>query len=92
MAASFDRCHRQPQTSGFYCGSAGFRALSRAVDGISDSMLSDRLAELCAAGLVERRVTEGPPLAVRYELSHAGRALPPALERITRWAERYLPA
>jgi DNA-binding HxlR family transcriptional regulator len=61
------------------------------VDGISDSMLSDRLAELCAAGLVERRVTEGPPLAVRYELSHAGRALS-ALERITRWAERYLPA
>jgi DNA-binding HxlR family transcriptional regulator len=61
------------------------------VDGISDSMLSDRLAELCAAGLVERR-TEGPPLTVRYELSHAGRALLPALERITHWAERYLPA
>jgi DNA-binding HxlR family transcriptional regulator len=73
-------------------GSAGFRALSRAVDGISDSMLSDRLSELCEARLVERTVTEGPPLAVRYELSDAGRALLPALERITRWAERYLPA
>ncbi len=72
-------------------GPAGFRALARSVDGISDSMLSDRLSELSDAGLVTRTVTEGPPLAVRYELSDAGRALLPALEQITRWAEEYLP-
>lgn len=73
-------------------GPAGFRALARAVDGISDSMLSDRLSELGDAGLVTRTVTEGPPLAVRYELTDAGRALLPALEQITRWAEKYLPS
>jgi len=72
-------------------GPAGFRALARSVEGISDSMLSDRLGELSDAGLVIRTVTEGPPLAVRYELTDAGRALLPALEQITRWAEEYLP-
>jgi DNA-binding HxlR family transcriptional regulator len=72
-------------------GPAGFRALARAVDGISDSMLSDRLSELSNTGLVTRSVTEGPPLSVTYALSDAGRALLPALEQITRWAAEYLP-
>jgi DNA-binding HxlR family transcriptional regulator len=71
-------------------GPAGFRALARAVDGISDSMLSERLGELCDAGLVARTVTEGPPVSVRYALTDAGRALLPALEQITRWAEQHL--
>jgi len=72
-------------------GPAGFRALARAVDGISDSMLSERLGELTAAGMVARTVGEGPPLAVTYALTASGRALLPALEQITRWAERHLP-
>jgi DNA-binding HxlR family transcriptional regulator len=72
-------------------GPAGFRALARAVEGISDSMLSDRLAALTNAGLVTRNVDEGPPISVAYELTDAGRALLPALEQITRWAEEHLP-
>jgi DNA-binding HxlR family transcriptional regulator len=72
-------------------GPGGFRALSRAVDGISDSMLSDRLAELAEAGLVTRTVREGPPLSVTYALTEAGRALLPALEQITRWSKKHLP-
>lgn len=70
----------------------GFRALARAVEGISDSMLSDRLGALAKAGLVSRTVDEGPPLAVAYELTDAGRALLPALEQISRWAEEHLPS
>ena len=73
-------------------GPAGFRAISRAVDGISDSVLSDRLAELCNVGLATRTVDDGPPISVAYELTDAGRALLPALEQITRWAEQHLPA
>ena len=72
-------------------GPAGFRALARAVDGISDSMLADRLGQLCDAGLVSRTVTEGPPLSVTYALTDAGRALLPALAQISRWAEVHLP-
>ncbi|MFL5799040.1 MAG: winged helix-turn-helix transcriptional regulator [Actinomycetota bacterium] len=72
-------------------GPAGFRALARTVEGISDSMLADRLGELTRAGLVTRTVTEGPPLAVTYSLTEAGRALMPALAQISRWAEEHLP-
>jgi DNA-binding HxlR family transcriptional regulator len=73
-------------------GPTGFRALARGVDGISDSMLSDRLRELTDDGLVRRSVIEGPPLSVTYALTDAGRALLPALEQISRWAEEHLPA
>jgi DNA-binding HxlR family transcriptional regulator len=71
-------------------GRVGFRALTRAVPGISDSVLSDRLGELTEAGLVARTVAEGPPVSVTYTLTEAGRALLPALEQIQRWAERHL--
>ena len=73
-------------------GPVGFRALARAVPGISDSVLSDRLGELTEAGLVARKVGEGPPVSVTYTLTEAGRALLPALEQIRRWAERHLNA
>ena len=71
-------------------GPVGFRALARAVPGISDSVLSDRLGELAEAGLVTRKVAEGPPVSVTYSLTEAGRALLPALEQIRLWAERHL--
>ncbi len=71
-------------------GPAGFRELSRAIDGISDSVLSDRLSDLAAAGLITRTVDEGPPLAVAYALTDRGKALLPALAQITLWAQEHL--
>jgi DNA-binding HxlR family transcriptional regulator len=71
-------------------GPASFRVLARAVPGISDSMLSTRLAALTNAGLLTRAVDEGPPVSVGYQLTHAGRALLPALEQISRWADEHL--
>ena len=56
-------------------GPAVFRAISRAVDGISDSVLSDRLCELCNVGLAIGTVDEGLPIPAAYELTDAGRAL-----------------
>ncbi|GAB3603993.1 helix-turn-helix domain-containing protein [Kineococcus gypseus] len=72
-------------------GPAGFSDLRRAVAGISDSVLSDRLSELSAAGLVARTVHEGPPVAVVYELTAPGRAMVPALQALTDWASEHLP-
>jgi DNA-binding HxlR family transcriptional regulator len=72
-------------------GPAGFRELSRAIEGISDSVLSDRLVDLAEGGLITRTVDEGPPLAVSYELTDRGRALMPALEQIALWARDHLP-
>jgi DNA-binding HxlR family transcriptional regulator len=69
-------------------GQMGFAELKRAVAGISDSMLSERLNELGQAGLIEREVEPGPPVAVTYRLAEAGTALLPALQALTQWAER----
>lgn len=68
-----------------------FADLHRAIPGISERMLSDRLTELGAAGLVVREVYEGPPLRVSYRLTEAGGALEPALKELAAWAEKHLP-
>jgi len=68
-----------------------FAELRRAIPGISERMLSDRLTELGAAGLVVRQVDEGPPLRVAYRLTATGAALKPALQELGTWAETYWP-
>ncbi|MEV7977407.1 helix-turn-helix domain-containing protein [Streptomyces sp. NPDC086519] len=68
-----------------------FASLRRAIPGISERMLSDRLAELGAAGLVVREVDEGPPLRVSYRLTAAGAALEPSLKALGDWARDHLP-
>ncbi|MEV0122981.1 helix-turn-helix domain-containing protein [Streptomyces sp. NPDC050703] len=73
-------------------GPGRFAELRRAVNGISERMLSDRLAELGEAGLVSREVDAGPPLRVSYRLTPAGEALRPALQELGDWAERFLGA
>lgn len=67
-------------------GPLGYAELARRVEGISDSVLSDRLTELQGAGLVVRSVDPGPPVAVTYGLSPSGYALIPALRQIGAWA------
>ncbi len=67
-----------------------FSELRRAIPGISERMLSDRLTELAEAGLVVRCVDEGPPLRVCYRLTEAGQALGPALEALGHWAALHL--
>jgi DNA-binding HxlR family transcriptional regulator len=72
-------------------GPSGFAELRRAVAGISDSMLSERLSELTAAGLIRRVVDSGPPVAVSYQVTESGLALVPALNALTEWAAANLP-
>jgi DNA-binding HxlR family transcriptional regulator len=69
---------------------ARFGELARAIPGITESMLSARLGELQKAGLVEREVLEGPPIATLYRLTQGGRELKPALLALARWAERHM--
>src|SRR2546421_12835166 len=53
-------------------GPASFAELCRGVPGISESVLSDRLSELAAAGLVRREVDEGPPVGVHLPADGRG--------------------
>lgn len=71
-------------------GSSTFVALRRAVDGISDTVLSDRLAELADAGLVARTVEAGPPITVSYALTPSGEGLLPILDQLGVWASANL--
>ena len=71
-------------------GPARFAVLARAIPGISERMLSERLAELGEAGLIDRNVIGGPPLGVVYELTESGKAIGPALLKLGEWADRYM--
>lgn len=71
-------------------GSLRFSEIGQAVPELSDRLLSERMKELEARGIVERTVLSGPPLRVEYALSRMGRELEPALSELQRWAERWL--
>jgi DNA-binding HxlR family transcriptional regulator len=71
-------------------GPLRFSEVCQAVPELSDRLLSERMKELEARGIVKRTVIPGPPLRVQYELSEMGRDLQPALEEIERWAARWL--
>jgi len=73
-------------------GPAGFADLRRGVGAITDSMLSDRLAELAEAGLIARTVTDTRPPGVSYALTAAGSALMPILQQLAGWAGDHLAA
>jgi DNA-binding HxlR family transcriptional regulator len=70
---------------------AGFAELRRGVGAITDSVLSDRLTELAAGGLIERTVTDARPPGVTYALTAAGAALLPILHQLATWAVENLP-
>jgi DNA-binding HxlR family transcriptional regulator len=66
-----------------------FVELSLAIPGLSDRLLSRRLRELEAEGLVERSVHAGGPARVSYSLTEKGRALEPAIRELRVWAKRW---
>ena len=63
-------------------GPLAFRALQEGCDGMSSSVLAQRLSELRGAGIVEQD-EEG------YRLSDEGQALLGSLGPIADWAERW---
>ena len=67
-----------------------FSEIAHAVPDLSDRLLSERMKELEAAGIVERHVTGTSPVRVEYELTERGRELDPAMGELKRWADRWL--
>ena len=64
-------------------GPVGFRELRARCDGMSSSVLSDRLGELTAAGLVAKDESD------RHALTKLGRDLGIAIEPLTAWSQRW---
>jgi DNA-binding HxlR family transcriptional regulator len=71
-------------------GRMRFAELRNAIPDISDRMLSERLRELEAEGIVARIVVPDTPVRVEYELTEKGRALEHALSAVGKWAERWV--
>jgi DNA-binding HxlR family transcriptional regulator len=71
-------------------GPLRFSEISHAVPELSDRLLSERMKELEARGVVNRHVDPGPPVRVLYELTDMGRSLEPALAELKSWARRWL--
>jgi DNA-binding HxlR family transcriptional regulator len=71
-------------------GPAHFSQVRHLVPDISDRLLSERLKELEAEGIVERRVLDGAPVRVEYEMTAKGRALEPTVRALKSWANKWL--
>jgi len=71
-------------------GPARFSRIAQLIPGVSERMLSERLGELSAAGLISREVSDGPPVSVTYRLTGRGEALRPALDELERWGHQQL--
>jgi DNA-binding HxlR family transcriptional regulator len=65
--------------------------LRRAIDGISQKMLTQTLRSMEADGLVRRTVLGRVPPAVEYRLTPLGETLKDPLVAICRWAMEHLP-
>jgi DNA-binding HxlR family transcriptional regulator len=68
-------------------GPARFSEVGAAVPELSDRLLSERMKELEARGLVERRYENG---RARYRLTPMGEELRPAVAELQSWAQRWL--
>jgi len=66
-----------------------YAELGKAVPGLSDRLLSQRLRELEDEGLVERLVEPATPVRVTYSLTVSGRELDPTLSELKAWAKRW---
>jgi len=71
-------------------GPRRFCELTALVEGLSDRVLSDRLRELEAEGIVKRVVYPQIPVRVEYQLTEKGEALKPVVEAIHTWASEWV--
>ena len=71
-------------------GPAHFSEIRGLVPDISDRLLSERLKELEAEGIVERSVIDGSPVRVEYAVTDKGRALEPTVHALKSWAREWL--
>ncbi len=84
-----DLLERRWQLSIIYAALTGalrFNEFAEAVAGISPRMLSERLRDLEAAGLVQRTVIPSSPPTVEYRLTARGRRLGPIIDAMRTYA------
>ncbi|HYU20052.1 MAG TPA: helix-turn-helix domain-containing protein [Chloroflexota bacterium] len=71
-------------------GAERFNDVAAAIPGLTDRMLSERLKELEAEGIVTRTVIPETPVRIEYRLTSKGRALGGILDAVGAWAHAWL--
>lgn len=69
-------------------GPLRFNQLARQLGGASKKIITERLKEMEANGLVHREVLSTRPIAVAYEITDFGRSALCVLETLKDWAEQ----
>jgi DNA-binding HxlR family transcriptional regulator len=64
-----------------------FSDMTTIISGLSDRLLSERLKELEACGIVERRVYAETPVRIEYVLTAKGLELEQVVQAIQHWAD-----
>jgi len=70
-------------------GASRFGEIEAAVDGLSARLLTARLRELEAHGIVDRQVMATTPVSVRYRLTPRGRDLLAAMQPLMAYHLRW---
>ncbi len=73
-------------------GTKRFSELQRAIDGITQKMLTQQLREMERDGIVHRRVYAEVPPRVEYSLTTLGASLKPVVDAMCRWGVRQMGA
>jgi DNA-binding HxlR family transcriptional regulator len=71
-------------------GACRYTDLKNGLPGIASNLLSDRIRDLEAAGLVWREDAPPPVATTLFRLTEAGAQLEPVLDAIGRWGVRYM--
>ena len=76
--------------SALLMGATRFTDIIHAVPGLSDRLLSERLKELEAEGIVRRIVHPETPVRIEYHLTEKGHDLYSVTSALSEWAERWM--
>lgn len=76
----------------FIAGSTRFNDLRRGVPRMSPALLSQRLKQLEAAGVIARNSVRANASVLEYQLTAAGRELAPLIEQFGIWGQRWVDA
>lgn len=71
-------------------GATRYTDIVAAVPKLSDRLLSERLKEFEAVGIVDRVVIPDTPVRVEYRLTQKGAELAPAFHELADWAEKWI--
>jgi len=70
-------------------GTLRFNELMRALQGVTQRVLTHQLRELEDDGLVSRKIYAEVPPRVEYSLTELGQTLIPVLDQLEQWAEEH---